>query len=120
MRHAFTRAGTVSVSLRATNSWDNWSFGTRVVRVLIPPPPRSRITGGPGRRTDSTRVRFRFASSAAIASFSCRVDRDAWVACRSPYTTGRLGPGGHTFLVRAKDTFGQRERRGASYAFTVA
>ena len=120
VEHAFVGAGKVSVTLRTTNSWANWGFDTRVLRVVRPPPPVSRITGAYSAASSAARLRFRFTSDAAIATFACRVDRGRWVACSSPYTTQHLGHGQHTFSVRATDTFGQRDRRAASYAFTVA
>jgi hypothetical protein len=117
--HAYTRAATFNVVLATVNSASNFSFARKSVTVIRPPAPLARVAGGPGSSTASRRPRFRFASDAAIATFSCRVDAGAWRACSSPWTSPRLASGPHTVSVRARDTFGQSSRRAASYAFAV-
>jgi PKD domain len=118
--HVFTRAGAYTVYLRSTDSWANWSFASHRIRITVPPRPVVTIIGRPAGRTSSTRPRFRFVSTAAIASFQCKLDSGAWRACRSAYTTLRLGRGRHRFSVRATDTFRQRSRVAASFSFVVA
>lgn len=73
-------------------------------------------TGGPGQTTgldtflrhkpphrshDRTPT-FRFSASDDGASFECKLDGQAYRRCRSPFTTRRLRPGKHRFLVRAR------------------
>ena len=44
---------------------------------------------------------FRFRSSKSGATFQCKLDKGAFVHCRSPYTTETLAFGSHTLTVRA-------------------
>jgi hypothetical protein len=118
-KHVFARRGNVSVRLRTTDSWRNWAFASRTVRVTVPPRPVAVILAAPARITASLRPRFRFGSSAAIATFQCSLDGGAWTTCRSPFTTRRLSRAAHRFSVRARDTFGQLSTRPASSAFRV-
>lgn len=117
--HAYAGTGRYAISLRTTDSWGNRASVSRPVTVTRPGPPTARISGGPRRVTGLRGVRFRFASDAAIARFYCRVDRQAWVGCRSPYSSSPLARGPHTFAVRARDTFGQLGRAAAVYRFTA-
>lgn len=117
--HVYTRAGTFTVYLRSTDSWANWSFAAHRIRITVPPRPVVTIIGRPAGHTGNARSRFRFVSTAAIASFQCKLDSGAWRSCRSAYTTPRLGRGRHRFSVRATDTFRQTSRNEASYSFVV-
>jgi Divergent InlB B-repeat domain len=133
-------AGTV-VTLAATpaagSSFSGWSgacSGTSSCSVtmsesrsvtaafnLVPDttPPNTTITGGPsGETTDSTPT-FTFASSEPSSSFSCQVDSEPAVACASPYTTGELTEGLHTFSVTATDAADNTDPSPASRSFTV-
>jgi hypothetical protein len=117
--HAYTRAGRFRVTLAAVDSGEDFSVGSRTVTVVVPPRPVARVTAGPPATSAPAQPRFRFTADAAVAAYQCRVDRRAWAACRSPFTSPRLRPGRHSFAVRARDTFGQQSRRPATYAFTV-
>ena len=117
--HVFTRAGTYAVYLRSTDSWANWSFAGHRIRITVPPRPVVTIVGRPTGQTGNARSRFRFVSTAAIATFQCKIDNGAWHGCRSAYTTPRLGRGPHRFSVRASDTFRQTSRSAASFSFVV-
>jgi len=117
--HVYIRAGTYTVYLRSTDSWANWSFAAHRIRITVPPRPVVTITGRPAGQTVNARSRFRFVSTAAIASFQCKIDSGAWRGCRSAYTTPRLGRGRHRFSVRATDTFRQTSRSAASFSFAV-
>jgi hypothetical protein len=138
--HSYT-AGTV-VTLAATpaagSSFSGWSgacSGTSSCSVtmsesrsvtaafdLVPDntPPNTSITGDPiGETTDSTPT-FTFGSSEPGSSFSCQVDSGPTVACVSPYTTGELAEGPHTFSVTATDAAGNTDQSPATHAFSVA
>jgi len=67
--------------------------------------PETTITDGPSGPTNDTTPTFEFTSDQPDATFECRVDGGAWVACDSPYTTGELSSAPHTFEVRASDAF---------------
>ena len=72
-----------------------------------PPPPApkpSKPSTTIAKASATTRDRtptFRFGSSQSGAKFQCKVDGAAFVTCRSPFTTKKLGFGKHVLQVRA-------------------
>jgi hypothetical protein len=82
-------------------------------------PPDTTITAGPsGDTTDSTPT-FSFASSEPNSTFDCQIDSGPAVACASPYTTGALAEGPHTFSVTATDAADNTDPSPATRDFTV-
>jgi Divergent InlB B-repeat domain len=81
--------------------------------------PETSITGGPSGTISDRTPTFTFASNEAGSSFSCTVDSGTAVACASPYTTGTLGDGQHTFSVAARDPAGNVDDSPATRSFTV-
>ncbi len=71
--------------------------------------PNTRLLGGPAGRTRARTARFRFASTEAVATFQCKLDRLRWATCRSPKRYGKLKPGRHVFRVRTTDAAGNRD-----------
>jgi Carboxypeptidase regulatory-like domain len=65
--------------------------------------PVTTITGGPAANaaTSQTEGRFSFTADVAGATFECALDGGAYSPCASPYDTGTLAAGKHTFTVRA-------------------
>ncbi len=65
--------------------------------------PVTTITGGPAANaaTSQTDARFSFTANVAGATFECALDGGAYAPCTSPYNTGTLTTGKHTFTVRA-------------------
>ena len=65
--------------------------------------PVTTITGGPAANaaTSETEGRFSFTANVAGATFECALDGGAYAPCTSPYDTGTLTAGKHTFTVRA-------------------
>jgi Ca2+-binding RTX toxin-like protein len=63
---------------------------------------------------------FTFASTEAGVRFECRIDLGAFAPCSSPYTTGALAAGAHTFEVRAIDSAGNADSSSAGRTFMVA
>jgi hypothetical protein len=65
--------------------------------------PVTTITGGPAANaaTSQTDARFSFTADAAGATFECALDGGAYTPCTSPYDTGALPVGKHTFTVEA-------------------
>ena len=66
-------------------------------------PPDTVITQGAPKKTQRTKLNFRFASEDPFATFECRRDKRRWRSCYSPTTVRRLDRGRHTFRVRAID-----------------
>jgi hypothetical protein len=82
--------------------------------------PETTITSGPAATTSDHAVRFEFASSEpGVSSFECRFDGAPFASCSSPYTSGQLNDGTHTFEVRATDNAGNTDATPAAYSFTV-
>ena len=88
----------------------------------LPPPPNTTITAGPapGSSTSDATPTFRFTSSEAGSTFQCRLDTaTTWTTCTTPFTTGVLTEGTHTFRVRAKDAGGNIDPTPAYRTFTA-
>ena len=69
----------------------------------------------PGKRKAS----FRFASSEAGGNFLCKLDSGKEAGCTPPRTYSGLGPGSHTFKVRAVDSAGNADRTAAIARFSI-
>jgi hypothetical protein len=84
-------------------------------------PPNTTITSGPagGSTTNDPTPTFGFSSSGGGSGFQCQVDGGGFSACNSPFTTGALDDGQHTFQVRATDNAGNADTSPASRTFTV-
>ncbi len=80
---------------------------------------QTRLRGHPGRRTGDRTPTFRFSASRRGATFLCRVDRQRFRRCPSPFTTGRLRPGAHIFRVKARLPGGAVDRSPATWRFRV-
>ena len=82
--------------------------------------PLVTITSGPQdpTPTNDPTPTFGFTSADPLATTQCRIDADSFAACSSPYTTGPLADGPHTFEVVATDALGTQGPT-ASRAFTV-
>jgi hypothetical protein len=70
--------------------------------------PLPRITFGPAAKTRLRRPTFRFvdATGQPGTSFYCRVDRQRWAGCSSPFKARKLKPGRHQFAVKAVNAVG--------------
>jgi hypothetical protein len=81
--------------------------------------PETTIVEHPNALTNDTTPTFRFISDESGATFRCSVDGAAFEDCASPYTTGVLSEGEHTFAVAARDAAGNVDPEADSFAFTV-
>jgi hypothetical protein len=81
--------------------------------------PQTRLKRTPRRRTHDRTPSFRFSANEPGASFQCRIDRQRFRRCASPFTTKRLELGPHTFKVRARDESGHLDPTPASFYFRV-
>ncbi|MFL5781844.1 MAG: Ig-like domain-containing protein [Thermoleophilaceae bacterium] len=85
---------------------------------------KTTIDSGPaaGLTTTDATPTFTFSSNNPRSTFECRLDStdpNAWSSCSSPYTTGTLANGQHTFEVRSKDPDGNTDPTPASRTFWV-
>lgn len=69
--------------------------------VNCDPPPETEIVDGPPIVSSIVRPTFRFTSSIPGSAFQCRIDEDEFEPCTSPLQVEPLGPGDHTFEVKA-------------------
>jgi Tol biopolymer transport system component len=81
--------------------------------------PQTRIVAGPSGPTRVRRPVFRFTSSKSGSTFRCRLDRDGFAPCHSPYRPPALADGPHTFSVTATDPAGNGDATPATRTFTV-
>ncbi len=65
--------------------------------------PETWITTRAPNETDKTAVKFKFRSDEVGSKFECRLDKQVWKWCSSPYKLRRLHAGEHMFKVRAID-----------------
>jgi len=70
--------------------------------------PLPRITFGPAAKTRLRRPTFRFVDSTEQpgTAFFCRVDRQRWSGCSSPFKARKLKAGRHLFAVKAVNAVG--------------
>jgi hypothetical protein len=90
-----------------------------VGQVMHPgtPPPAPVITDQPAAVTGSTTGTFSFTDAQAGVNFQCMVD-GIGSQCSSPFTSGTLADGSHTFTVKARDAAGNVSD-GTSYTWTT-
>ncbi len=75
-------------------------FGPKALPTPKLSKPNTTIAKASAKTRDRTPT-FRFGSSQSGVKFQCKVDGGPFVACRSPFTTKKLGFGRHVFQVRA-------------------
>jgi hypothetical protein len=80
--------------------------------------PNTKITKHPSKRTTDKDARFVFKASVDGARFKCSLDDGRFKSCDSPEKL-RVGRGSHTFEVRARSQAGKKERKPASFSWTV-
>ena len=90
-----------------------------VGQVMHPgtPPPAPVITDQPAAVTGSTTGTFSFTDSQSGVNYQCMVD-GIGSQCASPFTSGTLADGSHTFTVKARDAAGNVSD-GTSYTWTT-
>lgn len=81
--------------------------------------PITWITSGPSGSTNDATPTFDFGSDDPGSSFECRIDAGAFSPCSSPFTSGTLADGAHTFRVRAIDASDNVDTTPATWEFTV-
>jgi predicted extracellular nuclease len=93
-----------------------------LVDLSLTPPdtaaPETTITLFPTNPSNSANATFEFGAN-ETATFECRLDGGAWLACASPQTYTGLSNGSHTFEVRATDAAGNTDPTPASYTWTI-
>ncbi len=81
--------------------------------------PQTRLRRRPGRLTHDRTPTFRFSSSILGSTYLCKLDRESFERCHSPFTTAELSFGRHVFKVEARAPGGAIDRSAATYGFKV-
>lgn len=84
--------------------------------------PRTSITMGPGVKTRRHEAVFRFADTTEDSpgtNFFCRVDRQKWKQCSSPFRLRHLRDHSYTLRIKAVDFAGNAEAKGTQRRFKV-
>ena len=117
---ALLRDGTHTFEVRATDASGNVD-PTPAIRTfkVDTVAPDTTITGGPDGQTNDNTPTFTFTSSDDGGTFQCRIDTGPYQPCTSPYTSGDLGDGDHTFSVVATDAVGWSDPTPATRSFTL-
>ena len=82
-------------------------------------PPKTTITKGAPKKTDKTKIKFKFTSSEPDSSFECKFDKKPFKPCTSPKKVKHLDQGKHKFKVRATDAAGNVDPSPAKDKFKV-
>jgi hypothetical protein len=84
--------------------------------------PRTKITMGPGVKTRKHKAVFRFADTTEDppgTNFYCKVNHGKWKQCISPLKLRHLHVRGYVLQVKATDSAGNAETKGAKRRFKV-
>jgi hypothetical protein len=84
--------------------------------------PRTRITMGPGVKTRKHKAVFRFADTTEDPPdtvFLCQVNHKKWAQCSSPFKLRHLHAKAYVLRVKATDSAGNAEAKGAKRRFKV-
>jgi hypothetical protein len=95
---------------------------TPVTYVEDSSPPRTMITMGPGVKTRKHKAVFRFADTTEDppgTNFYCKVNHGKWKPCSSPFKLRHLHVRSYVLQVKATDTAGNAETKGAKRRFKV-
>ncbi|TYL49691.1 PKD domain-containing protein [Nocardioides sp. BGMRC 2183] len=106
--HTYTADGTYDATVTVSNAAGDEA--TASVEVVVDSvAPQTRLSAGPKGSVRAAKATFRFASSEADSTFSCRLDARAWKTCTSPVTYRKLRQGAHRLRVRATDAAGNAD-----------
>jgi len=94
-------ASTHTYTVQAQDGAGNSSAPSNSVAASTPPMPDTLIDSGPAALTTSTTASFTFHSTAAGATFTCRLDTAKAGGCTSPRTYTGLSSATHSFTVFA-------------------
>jgi hypothetical protein len=84
--------------------------------------PRTRVTMGPGVKTRKRTAIFRFkdvTTDPPGTAFVCKVDKEKWKHCASPFHLKHLKLGHHLLQIRATDLAGNVEPHPVKRSFRV-
>ena len=113
--------GTHTLRVRATDAAGNFDPTPAFEQWLIDTiPPDTTLTVTPSATSNQSAARFEFASTESPATFECDIDSLGYAPCSSPFVSGPLADGTHTFSVRSTDSANRTDPTPATYTWTVA
>jgi hypothetical protein len=80
--------------------------------------PSTKLRKAPAKRSRRHLAKFVFSSKQAGVRFECRIDKNLFKHCKSPYKS-KVGRGRHIFRVRAISANGTYEEHPLEYRWTV-
>jgi hypothetical protein len=105
--------------VRARDAAGNASTATSYTWTLNTTPPAApTIDTKPSDPSNNAQPSLAFSDTDSNVSFQCNIDGGGFSACTSPFATGTLTDGSHTFAVRSVNTFGNISAPTA-YTWTV-
>ncbi len=81
--------------------------------------PQTSLSGHPAKKTRQRSARFVFSANEPGVTFRCKLDKRAYVACRSPWAKAGLKPGAHAVKIVAVDAAGNQDPTPATFAWKV-
>ena len=88
-------------------------------RYTAPPTAAPSIDTKPSDPSNNAQPSLSFSDSDSSVSFQCSLDGAGYSACTSPFATGPLADGSHTFAVRGRQLARQRASDATHYTWTV-
>ena len=118
---------TITATYAGDDLHDGGTAQTAVAVAALPatPPillsntaPATQLKKHPAKRTTKRKAKFTFSSSEAGSNFECKLDKQPFRACASPFKK-KVGLGAHKFQVRAVDAQGEADRSPAAFSWRV-
>ena len=81
-------------------------------------PPQTTIKSKPKKSSTKRLAKFKFTSSEAGSTFTCKLDKAAYKACGSSFSK-RVKVGSHKLSVKARDAAGNTDASAATYSWKV-
>ncbi|MBI2373891.1 MAG: tandem-95 repeat protein [Deltaproteobacteria bacterium] len=102
--------GSHTISVRARDALGNADATPATYTwVVDTTPPDTTITAAEPDPSNDPTADFEFAATEPGSTFECSLDGGAWTSCTTPFASGILALGGHTFAVRATDALGNTD-----------
>ena len=81
--------------------------------------PQTSLGRHPAKRTRKRSATFVFSADEPGVTFRCKLDKRAYVACRSPWARTHLKPGRHLVKIAAVDAAGNQDPKPVTFAWKV-
>ena len=113
------KAGLHNFQVIANNSFGNDLTAASFSWTIDTKAPKTTITSGPPKLTNTTSATFFFTSTEVGSTFACSLDGSAFAPCTSPQVYNGLASGKHAFQVRATDPAGNTDESAAKFSWKI-